>query len=83
MQDLEVIEPTIPVNVELDDSSFAYQGIVGISTCLNARTEMFVEYRFFETAEFSLDVGTPIGSANFTTDTTSHDVMFGLRIKRQ
>lgn len=82
-QELEVTEPTIPITVELEDSSFAYQGIVGISSCLNPRTEMFVEYRFFETAEFSLDVGTPIGSASFTTDTTSHDIMFGLRIKRQ
>lgn len=82
-QDLEVVEPTIPVSVELDDSSWAYQGIVGISSCLNSRTEMFVEYRFFETDEFKLDVGTPIGSASFTTDTTAHNVLFGLRIQRR
>ncbi len=81
-QDLEVIEPTIPVSVEWNDSSWAYQGIVGISSCLNSRTELFVEYRFFETDEFSLDVGTPIGSASFTTDTTAHNVLFGLRIQR-
>ncbi len=81
-QDLEVVESTVPLSVNVKDSSFAYQLIVGVSGCLSARTDLFVEYRFFGTDQFTVDVGTPIGSASFETDTNSNDILFGLRIKR-
>ena len=80
--ELTVVEPTTPIGVTVQDSSFAYQGIIGLSACVSQRADLFFEYRYFATDEWNLSVATPIGGANASVDITSHNYFVGLRIKK-
>ena len=66
---------------EVQDSSFAWQIIVGASRRVSIRSELFAEYRFLQADNLQLvnqTAGTNLG--DFTID--SHDVVFGIRISR-
>lgn len=80
--DLDANETTTPVDVRLQTSSFAYQGIAGISTCLTQRTDLFFEYRYFGTDKLEIDAAAPIGSASADVDITANNLFLGFRIKR-
>lgn len=80
--DLDAREETTPVGIRLRASSFAYQGIVGVSTRLRCRLEPFAEYRYFGTDKLRIDAVAPIGSANADVDITSNNVVFGVRLFR-
>ena len=71
----------------LNDSSFAYQGIAGISARLSRRAEVFVEYRYFRTDKTEM---VAVGSDPVNTDGIimnqgeflSQDAFVGVRISR-
>jgi opacity protein-like surface antigen len=81
--DLQVFEAITPVSVELQDSSFAWQGIAGLSTNLGQNAELFFEYRYFATDELQIDAAAgPLGAASVDVDITSNNFFAGLRLKR-
>ncbi len=80
--DLDAREPTTPIGVRLRASSFAYQGIVGLSTRIGCRLEPFAEYRYFGTDKLQIDAAAPIGSAEADVDITSNNIIFGFRMYR-
>lgn len=75
----------VPQAVEgrIRDSQFCYQGILGISTCLSQRCDLFVEYRYFGTDQVQLDaVVDGLGELGARSDVTSNNVFVGMRVKR-
>ncbi len=66
---------------EVEDSSFAWQVILGASYRVSLRSELFAEYRFLQADNLQLinqTAGTNLG--DFTVD--SHDIVFGIRFSR-
>ncbi len=66
----------------VDDSSpaaFQYQGIAGVEFPLSPNTDMFVDYRYVGSLNHKFWSTAPTGSAFSNVDTTSHNVMVGLR----
>ena len=59
-----------------DEVAFAYQGIAGASVDVGGGTDLFVEYRYFGTTDFSLIGGPPSLDASYS----SHAIALGLRI---
>ena len=81
--DLDVVERNLlPLNLRLRNSTFAYQGILGISAKLNARTDLFIEYRYFGTDKLKIDAATVGNSLSTAVDITSNNYFIGLRVKR-
>ncbi len=64
---------------DVDDSSFAYQGIVGVSRQLSARAKLFGEYRYFAATDVDVDMG---GFGSFTTDYEANNFIVGLQFTR-
>ena len=70
-----------PVEIDTETSSFAYQGIAGISYKLKSQVELFSEYRVFGIDEEQLAVTLPgLGSGSVDFGGMSHNVFFGARI---
>ena len=70
-----------PVELDTETSSFAYQGIAGISYKLKSHVELFSEYRVFGTDEEQISVTLPgLGSGSADFGGMSHNVFFGARI---
>jgi len=62
----------------IDDTTFAYQGFVGLDRQLGMRAKVFCEYRYFGTGSFDIQ-----GPANVNSDRYSgHNVFWGLQFQR-
>ena len=57
-----------PLNFTNDCSAFAYQFIAGGSRPCSMTTEWFVEYRYFNTDSFQLNVAEFFGGSNYQSD---------------
>lgn len=71
------------------NSSFAYQGIAGISARISCRAEVFFEYRYFSTDNFRAAGMNAIDQQVYLEETffgmselVSHDYFVGVRISR-
>ncbi len=64
----------------VDDSAFAYQGIVGLLFPMGARADWFCEYRYFCTD--TLIANNLTDGSNSEYDYRAHDVFFGIRFCR-
>jgi outer membrane protein OmpA-like peptidoglycan-associated protein len=69
-----------PLSIDDGEYVFAYQGIAGLSVDISEHMEMFVEYRYFDTDEFTV-VGAPppAGGESVIADPESHTALFGVR----
>ncbi|MCH2183314.1 MAG: porin family protein [Mariniblastus sp.] len=70
---------------ELNNSSFAYQIIAGVSTRLSQRAHLFAEYRYFRTDHTGIDTVDALtndGLALETGEFVSNDYFIGVRINR-
>jgi opacity protein-like surface antigen len=76
------IQPVgVPATIDLQTSSFAYQFIAGAAMPISQRAQLFAEYRFFGTGDFSLNAAAQgLGSLAADGDLTTHNVFAGLRI---
>ena len=70
------------LGLNIEASSFAYQGIAGISTRVGRSAELFFEYRYFATDELDIGLATPIGAASAEVDITSNNYVGGIRMFR-
>jgi len=65
---------------EVDDWSFAYQGIAGLSYAIGHRTDLTLNYRYLHVEAPEFDVGPIFGHPVFSgDDITKHTVTIGLR----
>lgn len=62
----------------ISDLAFAYQGIAGVERQLSHRSSMFVEYRYFRTAEVELEF---LGN-DFDVNYVANDLFFGFKFAR-
>jgi opacity protein-like surface antigen len=82
----ELTSPSFSVNI--DDSGFAYQFIVGVSRAISCRADVFAEYRYFAVEDlcaehdFQTSTAPPVPGAGAMDafDYRSHNVLFGLRL---
>jgi opacity protein-like surface antigen len=65
----------------MDDTVFAYQGILGLRTQLTCRTSLLTEYRYFGTSNARL-TNNLTAAAQGTLGYDSHNAMIGLSISR-
>lgn len=80
--DFDINSPLIPyvgaglgvVDIDSEDTVFAYQGMVGASYGINSYSELFGGYRYFDSEGLKLDGGGEM-------DYTSHGIEFGYRIR--
>jgi opacity protein-like surface antigen len=65
--------------LDINGSSFAYQGIFGVSARVSQRAELFFEYRYFSTDDqsFSFD-----GAGLDKVKLVSNDFLVGIRVQR-
>ena len=75
-------EPINQIDVSVNNSNFAYQGIAGVSKKLG-RAEVFGEYRYFGTDKQSLNIDSPIGSLSTEGDGSGQNYFVGLRFNRR
>ena len=70
-----------PVTFEWGDSSFAFQGLVGVNLPVRARWSWFTEYRYLGADSIQVhDVTNNVSQGNYQFD--SHNVLFGCRVFR-
>lgn len=72
---------TAAANMEVDDTEFAFQGILGLSTQLTQNVSLLTEYRYFGSTEATL-VNTTAATQIGDFDYSSHNVLFGISIQR-
>ena len=77
----DVVEPTTPLALNLEYSTFAYQGIVGISSCISDRVDLFGEYRIFGTDTSRIGFAGLGTSLAADLDIVTHNFFVGARIK--
>jgi opacity protein-like surface antigen len=65
---------------EVDDSDFAWQGILGFDWALGPQTDLTLRYRYFNAGGASLSAGAGIASVDFD-DVTKHTLTAGIRFK--
>lgn len=67
-----------------EDSSFAYQYIVGLNYKVRSYSDLFVEYRHFAADSLRLDTSLPAGSlleGDGELNYQSNNIFFGMRLK--
>lgn len=62
----------------ISDFAFAFQGIAGVERQLSGRSSLFVEYRYFRTAEVELEF---LGN-DFDVNYVANNLFFGFKIAR-
>lgn len=72
---------TPAADYRLDDTVFAYQGILGLRTQLTCRTSLLTEYRYFGTSNARLTNNLSAATLG-TLGYDSHNAMIGLSISR-
>ncbi len=65
--------------VDVNGSSFAYQGIFGVSAKVSQRAELFFEYRYFSTDDQTFNY---LGEGLDNVKLVSNDFFAGIRVKR-
>lgn len=63
----------------VDDTTFAYQGIAGLTLHISPAVEAFADYRYFSTEGLNLQLGTFPSNFGSTGEYHSHMIMGGLR----
>ena len=72
-----------PVELELEDLAFAYQGIIGLRFVKSDRASLFAEYRYFANTETNLTQSVNGGPRMDISvfEYTSENIVFGLQFK--
>ena len=65
--------------IDVNGSSFAYQGIFGVSARVSQRADLFFEYRYFATDDQNVEY---LGEGLNNVKLVSNDFFAGIRIRR-
>ena len=77
----DVHSPALPgISIDVERSSFAYQGMAGIAYQWSNRIDLFAEYRVLGIDEFEATIAGPAAAASLDFGGMTHNVFMGARI---